>query len=153
MSPDPDQSIRDAAALLILRLGCAWFIFVWAANKILAPQQYQQLARHFDKIDLSLTQVYVVAGVQILVCALVFVGYARIVSYGALALMHAFTIFRQWPKYLDPFAISDRGFPINRNATVALCAMAAMIALWLLRHRDHWSLDAWISQRRTAKHN
>jgi len=48
---------------------------------------------------------------------------------------------RQLPQYLDPFEINDNGFPVNRNVTIALCAFLAMVALWLLRHRDHWSLD------------
>jgi hypothetical protein len=133
-----------------LRIGCAWFIFVWAANKVFAPQQYVKLAKYFDGIDLGLTQVYAIAGIQIVICLLVFVGLGRIVSYGALAAMHGFTIFRQWPQYLDPFLVNDDGFPVNRNVTVALCAFLAMLALWLLRHRDHWSLDVMLARRKSA---
>ncbi|MEO9874218.1 MAG: DoxX family membrane protein [Anderseniella sp.] len=144
--PTPYQS--EALALLLLRIGCAWFIFVWAVNKIFAPVQYQKLAKYFDSIDLGLWQVYAIAGAQILICLLVFVGWARIVSYAALAAMHGFTIFRQWPQYLAPFEINDDGFPVNRNVTVALCAFLAMLALWLLRHRDHWSLDAVLAGRK-----
>ena len=47
------QDKRDGLALLILRLGLAWFIFLWAAHKLITPGQYQQLARHFDKVDVS----------------------------------------------------------------------------------------------------
>lgn len=144
--PTPYQS--EALGLLLLRIGCAWFIFVWAVNKILAPVQYQKLAKFFDSIDLGLWQVYAIAGVQIVICLLVFAGWARIVSYAALAAMHGFTIFRQWPQYLAPFEINDNGFPVNRNVTVALCAFLAMLALWLLRHRDHWSLDVLLAARR-----
>ena len=141
---------RDSLALLILRFGCAWFIFVWAVNKIVAPKQYQQLAKYVDKVDVSLTAVYAIAIVQIIICLCVFIGWARIVSYGLLALIHGFSVYRQWPKYLDPFEINERGFPINRNVTVALCALCAMVALWLLRRRDGWSLDVWLARRRSA---
>lgn len=144
--PTPYQS--EALALVLLRIGCAWFIFVWAANKLLAPQQYQKLAKYYDAVDLGLWQVYAIAGVQIVICLLVFAGWARIVSYAALAAMHGFTILREWPKYLEPFAINDEGFPVNRGVTVALCAFLAMLALWLLRHRDHWSLDAVLTARK-----
>ncbi len=142
----PYQS--EALGLLLLRIGCAWFIFVWAVNKIFAPLQYQKLAKFFDSIDLGLWQVYAIAAVQIVICLLVFAGWARIVSYAALAAMHGFSIFRQWPQYLAPFEINDNGFPVNRNITVALCAFLAMLALWLLRHRDHWSLDVLLAARR-----
>jgi len=144
--PTPYQS--EALGLLLLRIGCAWFIFVWAVNKIFAPLQYQKLAKFFDSIDLGLWQVYAIAAVQIVICLLVFAGWARIVSYAALAAMHGFSIFRQWPQYLAPFEINDNGFPVNRNITVALCAFLAMLALWLLRHRDHWSLDVLLAARR-----
>jgi len=144
--PTPYQS--EALGLLLLRIGCAWFIFVWAVNKIFAPLQYQKLAKFYDSIDLGLWQVYAIAAVQIVICLLVFAGWARIVSYAALAAMHGFSIFRQWPQYLAPFEINDNGFPVNRNITVALCAFLAMLALWLLRHRDHWSLDVLLAARR-----
>jgi hypothetical protein len=144
--PTPYQS--EALGLLLLRIGCAWFIFVWAVNKIFAPLQYQKLAKFFDSIDLGLWQVYAIAAVQIVICLLVFAGWARIVSYAALAAMHGFSIFRQWRQYLAPFEINDNGFPVNRNITVALCAFLAMLALWLLRHRDHWSLDVLLAARR-----
>ena len=142
-SPLENRS-QDALALLILRIGCAWFIFVWAVNKFLAPAQYQQLAQHFDKLTLDETQVLVIAAVQVVICLCVFVGWARLYTYALLAAMHGYTVYRQWPKYIDPFEINDNGFPINRNVSVSLCALLAMIALWLLRHRDHWSVDAMI---------
>lgn len=143
-----ESRTKDAIALLILRCGCGWFIFVWAVNKFLAPKQYQQLAKWFDKVDIDLTQVYIIAGLQVAVCVCVFIGWARIYSYALLAAIHGYTVYRQWPKYLDPFEINEKGFPINRNVTVSLCALFAMIALWLLRHRDHWSLDAFLKNRR-----
>ncbi|MEL6479338.1 MAG: DoxX family membrane protein [Pseudomonadota bacterium] len=134
--------VREAIACLILRLGLAWFLFVWAVNKLLAPAQYQQLANWFDKIDLSLAQVYAIAGVQIAICLMVAAGWQRIYAYAALIVIHGYTVFRQWEKYIAPFEINDKGFPVNRNVTDSLAVLAAMIALWLLRHRDHWSLDA-----------
>lgn len=135
---------KDATALLILRLGLAWFIFLWAAHKILAPKQYQWLARHFDNVDLSLMQIYLVAGAQIALCILAVLGLFRLFSYGGLALMHLFTVMRRWEGFLDPFALSDKGFPIHRNQVVDLAVMGAFIALILLIHRDHFSIGGWL---------
>ena len=97
-----ENRAQDALALLILRVGCAWFIFVWAVNKFLAPAQYQQLAKHFDQISLDETTVLIIAGVQVAICLCVFVGFARLYTYALLAMIHGYSVYRQWPKYLDP---------------------------------------------------
>lgn len=141
------QDWTDGAALLILRLGLAWFIFLWAAHKIITPGQYQQLARHFDKVDVSVLQVYAMGGFQILLCILAAVGVLRYAAYGGLLIMHFFTVTRRWEKFFDPFAINDRGFPINRNAVIDLAVLAAFITLVMLIRRDHLSIGAWLARR------
>ncbi|MEM7525750.1 MAG: hypothetical protein AAF360_18745 [Pseudomonadota bacterium] len=142
---------RDGAALLIMRLGLAWFIFLWAAHKIITPKQYQGLARHFDGVDVSLAQVYAMGGFQILLCGLAVVGVFRYAAYGGLLIMHFFTVTRRWEKFFDPFALSEKGFPVNRNAVIDLAVLGAMIALILLIRRDHISLGAWFARRRGAR--
>ena len=135
---------KDAAALFILRTGLAWFIFLWAAHKVLAPKQYQWLARHFDNVDLSLWQIYLVAGLQVGLCILTLFGLFRLFSYGGLAVMHFFTVLRRWEGFFDPFALNDKGFPIHRNQVIDLAVMGAFIALILLIHRDHFSVGGWL---------
>ncbi|QPH53811.1 hypothetical protein [Pontivivens ytuae] len=138
------QDRLDGAALLIMRLGLAWFIFVWAANKIVVPTQYQNLARNFDGVEVSLFQVYAIAGVQILLCALAAVGLMRLFSYGGLLIMHFFTVTRRWEGFFDPFALNEAGtFPVNRNQVIDLAILAAMIALVLMIRRDHFSIGGW----------
>ncbi|MGB0508377.1 MAG: hypothetical protein ACPGGK_19490 [Pikeienuella sp.] len=138
---------REGAALLILRAGLAWFIFLWAAHKIITPKQYQGLARHFDGVDMSFFQVYAVGGLQIAVCVLVLFGMFRYFSYSALLVMHFFTVTRRFERFFDPFAINDRGFPINRNMVIDLAVLGAMIALVLLIHRDQLSFGGWMARR------
>jgi uncharacterized membrane protein YphA (DoxX/SURF4 family) len=79
---------KDAVALFILRVGLAWFIFLWAIHKVITPKQYQQLAKYIDGVDVSFVQIYSIAGLQILLCILAVVGAFRPISYGGLALMH-----------------------------------------------------------------
>ena len=143
----PSPEARDGAALLILRLGLAWFLFLWAAHKIITPGQYAQLARHFDGVDPSIWQIYAAGGVQIALCLLAAMGFLRWVAYPALALMHLFTVTRRWEGFFDPFALNDRGFPVNRNQVIDLAVVAAFAALILLIHRDRWSLGGWLDRR------
>jgi len=124
---------RDGLALLILRLGLAWFIFLWAAHKIITPKQYQGLAKNFDGVSLEFWQIYV----------LVALGGFRWISYPALTVMHLFTVLRRWEGFFDPFELSKKGFPVHRNQVIDLAVLGAMIALILLIHRDRWSVDAW----------
>ena len=141
------QDRLDALALFILRLGLSWFIFLWAAHKIILPNQYRALARNFDGVDPSVVQVYGLAVAQVVICLLAVIGIARLYTYGALLLMHAFTVSRRWEGFLDPFALNERGtFPIHRNQVIDLAVLGAFIALVLLRHRDHFSVGGWIER-------
>ncbi len=132
----------EPLGILLLRLGCAWFVFVWAVNKFFAPQQYKNLVKHVDRLEIDLTRIFVIGAVQTVTCLFVFLGLWHTLSYAALALLHAGTIWRIWPSLIDPFAVSQNGFPVNRNSSIALAIFLAMLALWLLRERDRCSLDA-----------
>lgn len=145
------QDRRDAAALLILRLGLAWFMFLWAAHKVITPGQYQNLAKNFDGVDLSLGQIYLAGGVQIALCILAALGIFRFGSYGALAAMHFYTLTRRWEGFFDPFAVNGKGFPINRNQVIDLAVMAAFIALLLMIARDHWSIGGQLRRKMGAR--
>jgi uncharacterized membrane protein YphA (DoxX/SURF4 family) len=136
---------RDALALFVLRLGLVWFIFLWAAHKVILPGQYRNLARNFDGVEPSNVQIYIAAGFQIAICFLALIGLFRLVSYGALLIMHGFTVSRRWEGFLDPFALNDAGnFPIHRNQVIDLAVLGAFVALVLLINRDHFSIGGWL---------
>ncbi len=79
------------------------------------------------------------------------IGLFRYASYGALAVMHFYTLTRRWEGFLDPFAINDKGFPINRNQVIDLAVMAAFIALLMMIARDHWSVGGWLRRKMGAR--
>ena len=142
-----DRNWQEALGMVVLRLGLAWFLFVWAVNKILAPVQYQKLWGYFHGIDIGPTMPYVMGGAQIVVCLAMAAGLWRVVSYGLGLLMHSVTVAVIFPDLMPPF-LMENGFPVNHNQSIAVAAWAAFLALWLLRRRDVWSLDVWLARRR-----
>jgi len=143
---------QESLGLVILRLGLAWFLFVWAVNKILAPAQYVKLWGYFHGIDIGATAPYFMGGAQIVICVAMAAGFWRTLSYGLALAMHTVTIVVIFPSLIAPFVINN-GFPSNRNDAVALAAFAGFAALWLLRYRDVWSLDVWLARRRQQQRN
>lgn len=138
---------QESLGMVVLCLGLAWFLFVWAVNKILAPEQYKKLWGYFHGIDIGTTLPYLMGGVQIVICLAIALGLWRSVSYALGFAMHAVTIAVIFPSLIAPFVIKN-GFPTNRNQAIALAAMAGFAALWLLRKRDYWSLDGWLARRK-----
>ncbi len=136
-----NYNVGDALAVLILRLGLSWFLFVWAVNKIVAPGQYVKIWGYFHGIDIGANMPYFMGGAQMLICLAAALGLWRILSYGLLFAMHMVTVVVIFPSLINPFLI-ENDFPVNRNSAIALAALGGLAALWLLRHRDHWSLDA-----------
>lgn len=141
---------REALALLLLRLGLSWFLFVWAVNKIIEPGQYVRIWGYFHGIDIGANIPYFLGSAQVIICVAAALGFCRIVSYGLLFAMHLVTVVVIFQSLIAPFVIEDN-FPVNRNASIALAALGGFAALWLLRHRDHWSLDAWLKRRKLQK--
>jgi len=93
---------------------------------------------------------FVMGSLQIAICVAIAAGLWRTVSYALGFIMHSVTIVVIFPSLIAPFVITN-GFPTNRNQAIAVAAWAGFAALWLLRNRDHWSLDAWLARRSSTK--
>ena len=145
--PREREESRDALALLVLRCALAWFLFVWAVNKILEPQQYASVWANIHGIPIGLFLPYVFGVAQILVCLMIFAGYKQGVSYGLGLAMHGVTVALVLPSILLPFAGLSEDCILARLRTDTVPILAAFVALLLLRHHDRWSLDAWRSTR------
>ncbi|MGH7612881.1 MAG: zf-HC2 domain-containing protein [Gemmatimonadales bacterium] len=65
-------------------------------------------------------------------------GVGRRWSYGAALLAHVASVLLLWGQLRDPWAAVFAGLPV----------CGALIALYLLRDRDAWALDAWVAMRR-----
>lgn len=144
-----DQHKREALALLILRLGLAWFLLVWGITKFLAPVHFGKLYAYFHGLDLDRLVVFAMGAAQIAIAVAMILGLWRVVTYALGWLIHSVTIAVISGNLIAPFLIRD-GFPANRNQTVALAAWCGFAAFYLLRDRDLWSLDIWWRRRRGA---
>lgn len=145
--PPKDERKSDALALLVLRCALAWFLFVWAVNKILDPQQYAGLWANIHGIPIGQGLPYLFGAAQILVCLMMVAGYRRVLSYGLGLAMHGVTMALILPSILLPFAGLNEDYVLARLRTDTVPIMAGFVALLLLRHRDRWSLDAWRGAR------
>ena len=138
---------REAAALLVLRLGLGWFLLVWAINKFTAPGQYMRLWNYLHDWKITESGSYYIGGVQVVIILAILIGAGRPVTYALGLAMHSVSTWAVFPRLIDPFLV-EKGFPVNRNLSITLAAFGGFVALWLLRHRDHWSFDAWLAARR-----
>lgn len=141
---------QEPLGLLVLRCGLAWFLFVWAVNKILAPGQYTKIWSFFHGIEIGANLPYLMGGAQIIICLMIALGLWRVATYALGFLMHGVTVVVIFPSLIAPFVIKN-GFPTNRNQAIALAVLAGFAALWLLRERDTWSLDRWMRRRRAER--
>lgn len=137
-----------ALASLSLRICTAYFLIVWGVSKFSTTGQSVKLYSYFYGLELSEIVPKVMGAGEILVAVLILAGLARIVSYAAGLLIHATTIVIIFPHIIDPFLVVN-GYPQNRPYAAAVAAFGAFCAMFLLRRVDRWSLDEWISARRT----
>jgi uncharacterized membrane protein YphA (DoxX/SURF4 family) len=138
---------RVASALLLLRLGLGYFLLVWGVNKFLAPKQTVAIWGYFYGIDISAWLPQLFGAGESIVAVAIIAGLARRLSYGTGLLIHGVTIVVISERLVAPFVIED-GFPVNRNLSVAVPALMAFAAMYLMRARDAWSLDNWIARHR-----
>jgi uncharacterized membrane protein YphA (DoxX/SURF4 family) len=113
----------------------------------MAPEHYVKLYAYFHGFDFADSLPYYMGAGQTIIAVAIIFGLLRRVSYAAGFILHTITVVVVIGDLVTPFVI-EKGFPAHRNQTIALAAWGGFIALNLLRHRDHWSVDAWITARR-----
>lgn len=116
-------------SLLLLRLGVAIVMGVWAADKFVNPGHAQAVFENFYGLALTgvsiISLIGIVQGVIVLLFA---VGLFRTWSYGLVLLMHGASTLSSWKQYLNAFD--------NLLFFAAWPMLAACIALFLLRNHD-----------------
>ncbi len=130
-TPHSDPPLERA--LFALRIGLAVLFLIWAFDKLLNVDHakavfagfYGQNAETMPNIlpyALGIAQLALVIGFTI--------GAKKTITYGALLLMHLATTVVSLKMHLDPFGLPNILFWANWPI------LGALIALFLLRHRD-----------------
>ncbi len=128
----PSMGMRARAerwALALLRGSLGVFLLAWGIGKLVVPE---------GTAAISPTLFSGVATLEVVLAAFILLGLWRRWSYGAALLVHAGSLLLLWHQLGDPWAL----------ALAALPACGALVALYLLRDRDTWTVDAWLAWRR-----
>jgi len=118
--------------LAILRLSTAFFLMVWALDKIFGTgRAMQTFSKYYAVVD-SNTLIVAFGIVQLIIIALFATGLFKTFSYGAVLAMHAVSTVASYWRYLDPLARPNILF------WAAIPVLAGMILLFVLRRRDRF---------------
>ena len=116
-------------ALAILRGSLGVFLLLWGIGKLVVPagaaSSSPQLANG-------------VAMLEAVLAAFILLGLWRRWSYAAAFAVHVGSLLLLWRTLEDPWGVALAGLPV----------CGALVALYLLRDRDLWTLDAWLAWRR-----
>jgi len=80
--------------------------------------------------------------VQVIVAVFFLIGYQRTWVYGFVILLHSTGVIAAIPRMMEYWT-----FPHNRYLTT-VTALAAFIAIFLLRDSDKYSLDHWLKGKK-----
>ncbi|MDO6706921.1 hypothetical protein [Photobacterium sp. 1_MG-2023] len=128
-SPAPQKL---AFVLLSLRVSIALVFFVWALDKLLAPEHTQKVFSHFYGLEVSIPLAVLLGGLQLLFVLAFLCGFAKKITYLLVMLMHAGSTLASMAKYFDPLN--------NLLFFTAWPMLAACVALYVLRDFDRLTL-------------
>ncbi|EFL88673.1 hypothetical protein [Ahrensia sp. R2A130] len=143
-----------AISLLIIRLTTGAFLFVWASLKFLRPEWMVNVFKGTYGLDwVTADYAYAVGGLQMAIVLLFLLGLFRTPVYAFITAMHATGIIGALLsgsllfkggliKALSTgnFEIGYVNFPANLLWT-SVATLGALVALFLLRHGDRYSID------------
>ena len=125
-----------SAALLVLRLGGAFFLFTWASLKFIRPEWMVSVYNKTYGWEFVTNQfAYGVGVVQLIVAVCFVIGYQRTWIYGFVVLIHSTGVAAAIPRLMNYST-----FPHNRYLTT-VTALAAFVALFMMRESDTYTVD------------
>jgi len=143
-----DPARIERVALAILRVSLALFLLLWGVEKFVIPAVTEQIWGHFYGMSIGRAIVPLLGALESGLAIAIGLGLWRRWSYGLGLLLHAVSVLASWRQLTDPWGLRSGGSP-NHLFLAGVPVLAAFIALYMLRERDTWTLDAW-RQRNTA---
>lgn len=116
-------------ALAILRGSLGVFLLLWGIGKLVVSASAPALSPPLASG---------VAALEVVLAAFILLGLWRRWSYAATFAVHVGSLLLLWHALEDPWAVALAGLPV----------CGALVALYLLRDRDIWTLDTWLAWRR-----
>lgn len=137
---------RLAASLLIMRFSIAAFFGAWASLKFYRPEWFENVFTNNYGLEFITRDASTYVGVVQVALVIVFaVGFWRTVSYGALALMQGAGVLASIPNLMN-----YTNYP-NNLMWAAVPALGAVVALFIMRHDDAYSVDGWRHRAKASK--
>lgn len=126
---------RLPPALAILRITLGVFFLLWAVEKLVLPDVNVAIWEKFYNIPLAVNLSYVIGVVNGLMSIALIVGFKRTFTYGYWTIFHSISVLATWSYLIKPF-----GGP-NHLFLAGVPVVAAMLALFILRDWDAWTVD------------
>lgn len=124
------MTLSTRTALLLLRIGLFLFMMIWAVEKFVRPEAFQNIFGNFYGIDAGNGLIYAFGAVQVLILLLFVCGSFKAVSYGLVMAMNLITLMVSYRQILSPFEGGNHLF------AASIVVAAASIALFLARTDD-----------------
>ena len=135
LAATPELERRLDLALAILRITLGIFFLIWAVEKLVMPEANAAIWEKFFKIPLAVNLSYPIGIVNGLMALALIAGFIRTFTYGYWTLFHFISVASTWSYLIKPF-----GSP-NHLFLAGVPIVSAMLALFILREYDNWSVD------------
>ena len=117
-------------SLALIRISMGLFFLVWSIEKIIAPELTQRVFQRFYFLEINPTASVILGIIQTLIVLMFMLGLFKTLSYGALLGMHTVSVLSTYQQILNPYQ------PPNHMFWAAVPVLAALVALFILRHED-----------------
>lgn len=131
-TPSYTQDRQLEISLAIVRLSTAFFLIIWALDKIIGTGGAQKT---FSKYYFNVDEAFIIVAIgviQLLIVLTFAAGLFKTFSYGFVLLMHTGSVLASIPRYMDPLARPNILF------WAAIPVLGAMLLLFILRNRDRF---------------